>query len=218
MPQPGFTRSSVPFKCLSRNLQVEITRQTLPHWVQPGVSYFFTFRLADSVPHTLLGEWIRQRAAWLEHHLQSWSPTDTLEYAERFTERMDAWLDAGHGNCALRDPEARKLVEDTITKFDGIRLHLDCVVIMQNHVHLLIKPNDDENVFKLIGGMKGYSARACNLLRDRTGQAFWMEDSYNRMVRDYDELRAFRDYIRRNPVEAELRNAEFTLIENHVLK
>jgi REP element-mobilizing transposase RayT len=85
-------------------------------------------------------------------------------------------------------------------------------------VHLLIKPNDDENVFKLIGGMRGYSARACNLLRDRTGQAFWMEDSYNRMVRDYDELRGFRDYIRRNPVEAELRDAEFTLIENHVLK
>jgi hypothetical protein len=45
-----------------------------------------------------------------------------------------------------------------------------------------------------------------------------MEDSYNRMVRDYDELRAFRDYIRRNPVEAELRDAELTLIENHVLK
>lgn len=211
-------RSSVPFKCLSRNLSVEISQQTLPHWVQPGTSYFFTFRLADSVPQTLLNEWIRQRAAWLAHHPQPWSQTDTLEYAERFTERMDAWLDAGHGSCALRDPEARKLVEDTIMKFDGIRLHLDCVVIMPNHVHLIVKPNDDENVFKLVGGMKGYSARVCNALLGRTKQAFWMEDSYNRIVRDYHELRAFRDYIRRNPVEAKLRDGEFTLIENHVLK
>lgn len=45
-----------------------------------------------------------------------------------------------------------------------------------------------------------------------------MEDSYNRLVRDYGELRAFRDYIRRNPVAANLREGEFTLIQNHVLK
>ena len=51
-----------------------------------------------------------------------------------------------------------------------------------------------------------------------TKQAFRMEDSYNRIVRDYDELRAFRDYIPRNPVDAKLREGEFTLIENHVLK
>jgi len=44
-----------------------------------------------------------------------------------------------------------------------------------------------------------------------------MEDSYNRIVRDYDELRAFRDYIRNNPLDAKLRAEEFTLIENHVL-
>jgi REP element-mobilizing transposase RayT len=211
-------RSRVPFQCLSRNLPVEITQQTLPHWVQNGVSYFFTFRLADSVPQALLDEWSRQRNVWLEDHPRPWSPADSMEYAERFTERMDVWLDAGHGSCALRDPEVRKLVEDSITKFDGLRLHFDCLVIMPNHVHLIVKPNDNENVFKLIGGMKGYSARVCNALLGRTKQAFWMEDSYNRIVRDYDELRAFREYIRKNPVEAKLREDEFTLIENHVLK
>lgn len=211
-------RSSVSFQCLSRSLPVEITQQTLPHWVQSGVTYFFTFRLADSVPQALLEEWVRQRNAWLVHHPQPWTPADTLEYAERFTERMDAWLDAGYGSCALRDPAVRQLVEQAITKFDGVRLHLDAVVIMPNHVHLLVKPNDDENVFKLIGGMKGYSARVCNALLGRTKQTFWMEDSYNRIVRDYDELRAFREYIRRNPEEAKLREGEFTLIEKHVLR
>lgn len=198
-------------------MPVEISQQTLPHWVQPGVSYFFTFRLADSVPHTLLEDWVLKRNAWLAHHPPPWSPSDALEYAERFTERMDTWLDAGHGSCALRDREVRQLVEDAITKFDGLRLHLDCAVLMPNHVHLLVKPNDDENVFKLIGGMKGYSARVCNAHLKRTGEAFWMEDSYNRIVRDHDELRAFRDYIRRNPIEAKLREGEFTLIEKHLL-
>ena len=89
---------------------------------------------------------------------------------------------------------------------------------MPNHVHLLLKPRVDENIFKLIGGMKGGSARICNIQLGRAPQAFWMEDSYNRIVRDYDELRAFRNYIRDNPVKAKLRADEFTLIENHVLK
>lgn len=152
-------RSSVPFRCLSRDLPIEITHQTLPHWVQPGGAYFITFRLADSVPQTLLKEWSRQRAAWLEQHPLPWSPADRDEYAERFTERLEAWLDAGHGSCALRDPGVRSVVETAMTKFDGQRLDLDCAVIMPNHVHLLLKPKEDENVFKLIGGMKGASAR-----------------------------------------------------------
>lgn len=211
-------RPLVPFKCLSRTVPVEITQQTLPHWVQPGVSYFFTFRMADSVPQELLKEWGRQRAAWLEHHPYPWKEAVALEYAERFTERMEAWLEEGHGSCALRDPEARKHVEQALTKFDGVRLDLDCAVIMPNHVHLLLKPRADENVFKLIGGMKGASARGCNVQLGSSGQAFWMEDSYNRIVRDYEELRVFREYIRDNPVKAKLRPDEFTLIENYVLK
>jgi len=211
-------RPLVPFKCLSRTVPVEITQQTLPHWVQPGVSYFFTFRMADSVPQELLKEWVRQRAAWLENHPYPWREAEALEYAERFTERMEAWLEEGHGSCALRDPEVRKHVEQALTKFDGVRLDLDCAVIMPNHVHLLLKPRKDENVFKLIGGMKGASARLCNVQLGSSGQAFWMEDSYNRIVRDYEELRVFREYIRANPVKAKLRPDEFTLIENYVLK
>jgi REP element-mobilizing transposase RayT len=130
---------------------------------------------------------------------------------------MEAWLDAGYGSCALRDANVRQLVVNVMTKFDGERLDLDCAVIMPNHVHVVLKPRGNENVFKLIGGMKGASARACNAVLHTTGQAFWMEDSYNRIVRDAEELHAFRAYIARNPVEAKLRAGEFTLIENRVL-
>lgn len=216
-PEYSGMRLSVPFKCLTRALPVEITQQTLPHWVQPGTSYFFTFRLVDAVPQELLKKWIRHRKLWLEHHPQPWNESDSLEYSERFTARMDAWLDAGHGSCALRDPEIRQHVEQALIKFDGLRLYLDCAVIMPNHAHLLLKPGEGENVFKLVGGMKGASARICNLQLGRPPQAFWMEDSYNRIVRNYEELRAFRNYIRDNPMKARLQPEEFTLIENHVL-
>ena len=194
-----------------------ITRQTLPHWVQPGATYYFNYRMADSLPQALLADWLHARSAWMEHHPSPWSVSDALEYETRFTARMDAWLDAGMGSCALRCSEVRQQVVDCLTKFDDVRLDLDCAVVMPNHVHVVLKPRAQLDVFKLIAGMKGASARACNAMLSRTGEAFWMEDSYNRVVRDAEELSAFRTYIARNPVEAKLSAGEFTLIENHVL-
>ncbi|MEQ1854716.1 MAG: hypothetical protein ABMA01_24375, partial [Chthoniobacteraceae bacterium] len=42
------------------------TRNHLPHWQQPGATYFITFRLADAVPAGLRTEWTNERAAWLK--------------------------------------------------------------------------------------------------------------------------------------------------------
>ena len=48
--------------------EIRKTRHNLPHWQQPGATYFITYRLADSVPAHLLEEWNQQRAAWLTLH------------------------------------------------------------------------------------------------------------------------------------------------------
>lgn len=81
---------------------------------------------------------------------------------------MPAW---GAVLCVIQT-FVRQLVEDSIIKFDGLRHDLDCLVIMPNHVHLILKPRAEENVFQLIGGMKGGSARFCNARLGRTHQAF----------------------------------------------
>ncbi|HEY5895437.1 MAG TPA: hypothetical protein VIT91_19625 [Chthoniobacterales bacterium] len=65
--------------------------------------------------------------------------------------------------------------------------------------------------------MKGVSARNCNRLLGRTGEPFWMEDAYNRIVRDAAELWAFRQYIEANPVKAKLEPGEYTLAMREVL-
>src|SRR5438874_3120948 len=44
--------------------KMSITRRRLPHWHQPGVAYFITFRLADSLPQPLLRQWRDERAIW----------------------------------------------------------------------------------------------------------------------------------------------------------
>ena len=207
----------VPFRGLGRQGQIEITHQKLPHWVQPNVSYFITFRLADAVPMALQRQWEYERGIWLALHPQPWSDEEATDYRQRFTERMEAWLDQGMGSCCLRHPQLRTFAAQAIAAFDDQRHDLDAWVIMPNHVHLITKPRSGEDVFKLIGGMKSASARRINSTMNQVGKALWMEDCYNRIVRDGEALFAYRRYIAANPKMANLRAEAFTLIENHLL-
>src|SRR5258708_38437451 len=45
--------------------EVYIREGKLPHWYQPGVTYFVTFRTDDSVPQVLLRSWHARREVWL---------------------------------------------------------------------------------------------------------------------------------------------------------
>jgi len=194
-----------------------ITQRHLPHWTQPGVTYFITFRLGDSIPLDLQRQWQAEREAWLRHHPEPWEATVEAEYHARFTREQDEWLDAGMGECHLRRRDIRSQVEMNLAHFNGQRHDLDAYVLMPNHVHALLIPRDGQSVFELLKGIKGVSARWCNQLLDRTGETFWMEDSYNRIVRDAEELWAKRRYIEQNPTIARLRPDEFTLVMNEAL-
>ena len=39
-----------------------IREGSLPHWYQPGATYFVTFRTEDSVPQELSRKWYSERA------------------------------------------------------------------------------------------------------------------------------------------------------------
>jgi len=54
------------FRAFDEQSPIKMTRRHLPHWEQEGGTYFVTFRLADSVPNSLLNEW--------RDHLQNWFP------------------------------------------------------------------------------------------------------------------------------------------------
>jgi hypothetical protein len=76
-----------PFHGFDPHGEVDITRRRLPHWRQPGATYFITFRLADSLPQSVLHQWRHERAIWLRWHPPPWSADEQLEYEERFTYR-----------------------------------------------------------------------------------------------------------------------------------
>lgn len=80
----------------------------LPHWTQEGATYFVTFRLHDSLPASVVERWAAERRETLENAKQSGrplSPAAKKRLDELHSERVEAYLNAGHGACWLRGPE-----------------------------------------------------------------------------------------------------------------
>ena len=129
---------------------------------------------------------------------------------------MQEWLDAGMGACQLRRRDVRAQVELCLLHFDGIRYDIDALVLMPNHVHLLIKPAAGHDLATVLQAIKGVSANRSNQLLGRKSR-FWMDESYDHIVRDATELAAFRNYIAANPVRAGLNAYEYSLQLRNVL-
>ena len=87
---------------------------------------------------------------------------------------------------------------------------------MPNHVHALIKPTTGYNLSTVLQEIKGVSANRCNKLLGHKS-TFWMDESYDHIVRDAKELRAFRNYIAGNPAKAGLKPDVYSLQLRDVL-
>ncbi|MCY3966720.1 MAG: transposase [Acidobacteria bacterium] len=165
-----------------------------PHLDDPQRLQSIGFRLADSVPNHLLER-------WREEARQTGDPGDQVRAAnlDRLIGRFE---DAGHGACHLRHPRIAGLVQDTLLYGDGDRYRLIDWCIMPNHVHGLIEPHR-ASLRRIVQTWKSVSARRANLILGRKGR-FWMEDYYDRYIRDRRHYEAVRRYIWNNPVTAGL--------------
>ncbi len=188
----------------------------LPHWLQNGVAYFITFRLADALPTGLLRTLEVEREAWIRHHPQPWTAEVEREYHSRFSVRMDRWLDDNHGDCLLRSERARQIVEDALMYFEPVRCRQICRVIMPNHVHLVVVPNSGWPLDKLMTSWKSWTSRRLNELRGKSGPV-WQRDFFDRIIRDDEHFSNVVSYIRRNPQKARLRQGEYSYWECETL-
>ena len=88
--------------------------------------------------------------------------------------------------------------------------------ILKNARSTDMMPTAGYDLSTILQGIKGVSAKRCNKLLRYTS-AFWMDESYDHIVRDAKELRAFRDYIAGNPTKAGLKPDEYSLQLRDVL-
>ncbi len=205
------------FRGLDEHGDLKITRRHLPHWQQEGATYFVTFRLAGSVPNALLNQWRDELEVWLNFHPAPWDYKTAREYESRFIEGPEKWLDEGRGECVLRDARAAEIVADTLKHFQGERYWLDAFAVMPNHVHAIVQPKPGHSLSDILHSWKSSSAHTINSALNRKGD-LWMEESHDRIVRDWDALARYREYIAANPEKAKLRPPEFILLSGGVLQ
>ncbi len=156
-------------------------RGYLPHFDPSQALQAITYRLADSLPATVV------------ERLDAECPDDEVERRRR----IDAWLDAGHGACILRDPELAACVIDAWKHHHGQRYMLQAWVVMPNHVHVLIRMLGSASLAQIVWSWKSWTAR-------RLGRGAWQREYWDRYIRDETHYRSCVDYIHGNPVKAGL--------------
>ncbi len=173
----------------------------LPHWSDQGSTYAVTFRLADSLPQDTLKRYLDAKAEALKvvNIARQKGDKAMLAHAERnlaeaFSEHLEAALEAGHGECLLRDPALAELVQNAIKHFDGDRYELLHWAVMPNHVHAIVRPVKGHGLSEILHSWKSFTAHEINKRLDRKGKDVWQDESYDHLIRgpkDYGKQAAY---------------------------
>lgn len=194
-------------------------KNRLPHIAPIGAEFFITFRLADSLPLTV----IQSLKEELETSVQKLRKEKSKDYKFKikqlkyeFSFRYDKYLDQKRfENCFLKNKQVAAIVAGKLHQYDGEYYELEAYTIMPNHVHLLIdtslqlekEKSDSDSKYtqldKIMQLIKGGSAFEANKILGRIG-TFWMKDSYDHYVRNEKDWENIIEYIINNPVNAGL--------------
>lgn len=93
----------------------------LPHWTMQNAIYFVTFRLGDSLPASTLDFYRREKeeiiclAKQIKRELSE-DELKRLDYLH--SEKVEAFLDSGSGNCWMKRDDIAQVVQDALLFFD----------------------------------------------------------------------------------------------------
>jgi len=94
-------------------------------------------------------------------------------------------------------------VKGQILAGDARYYDLIAIQIMPDHFHALLRPRPGFSLRRVMKGIKGVSARRLNHHRRSKGR-LWQDESYDRIVRDQQELEEKIKYMFLNPVRVGL--------------
>jgi REP element-mobilizing transposase RayT len=183
----------------------------LPHYHPEVYPLFVNFRLADSLPLSVMLDLKKQR----EQELRSATLQERIEIENKYFFHSDEWLDrCKSGPRWFQHDNVAQITMDEIKNMEGIQYKLIACCIMPNHVHMLVESLIVEaanhsgksakypvtDTFRLL---KDRTARKANLELERTG-SFWQHESYDHYTRDGEELNRTILYVVNSPVKAGL--------------
>ncbi|MBA2703420.1 MAG: transposase [Blastocatellia bacterium] len=153
---------------------------------------FITFHLGGSIPKKV----IQGRREELK----------SLKYEQErivLQGRIEKYLDQGYGNAFLKVPNVARMVQNSLLKFDCIRYRLFSWVVMPNHVHSLLTRFEQYELSDILHSLKSFTSHEANKILHRSGQ-FWIEDYFDRYIRNEQHFEKTVKYIENNPVKAGL--------------
>ncbi len=180
----------------------------LPHWTCENAIYHVVFRLADSLPKSVLESWSRERDAIVEVAQQmrrGLSETEEKRLVYLHSENVEKYLDAGHGECLLMRSEFAELVANALKHFDGERYRLHAWCLMPNHVHIIVDMIDSYKLSEVVHSWKSFTSNIVNRTLGRNGQ-LWQREAYDHIIRSEKEYRFQLSYVLDNPAKAGLKN------------
>ncbi|MBI3194746.1 MAG: transposase [Ignavibacteriae bacterium] len=99
------------------------------------------------------------------------------------------------------------IILKTLAYYFNKRYFLYDHTVMPDHVHLIIQPIEHDGCVEplgdILGDIKSYSAKKINGRLGRKG-SLWLDESYDRIIRDEAEYLEKANYIFQNPVNAGL--------------
>jgi REP element-mobilizing transposase RayT len=168
-------------------------RGYLPHWDFPRALQAVTFRLADSIPTSVIKHWEKELETII----------DDKERYQLLHQNIAHYEDAGHGAAIFHDEACAMIVQDELLRHNGIKYQLYDWCVMPNHVHVLMMLLEEHTLAEVVRQWKGATSIQLNRLLGRSGR-LWQPDYFDRYVRDMDHYYNCRIYIRNNPVKAKL--------------
>ena len=176
----------------------------LPHWTKGGGIYTVTFCLADSLPTPVLEAWLAERKAIVDEAKRQNRPLsdeelDRLDHLH--SEKVEKYLDAGHGACWMNRPDIAEIVQNAIKPFSAQRYRLLAWCVMPNHVHVVLQPSGEHKLPDILHSWKSLSGNKINAAVKRKGE-LWQPEYFDHLVRSEKDLARCVDYAWRNAERA----------------
>lgn len=104
----------------------------------------------------------------------------------------------------LKSPEIKSLFLAVVKRAKKkYMFQLTNFVVMENHIHMIIKPGEKENLSRIMQWILSVFAVLCNKKMGRTGH-LWGERFFSKIIRTVCEYARVFEYIDDNPLKAGL--------------
>jgi putative transposase len=176
----------------------------LPHWQPSEETFFVTYRLAGSLPKSVIETLKEIHFKEKQHPDNQTAERKEMirqKYFFAFENELDKNLNEPHW---LKDNAIAVVVMDSLFFNNNNLYTLLAACIMNNHVHILIRLLPGAPSLNVIlQNHKKFTAVQSNKLLQRSG-SFWAEESYDTIIRSNEHFYNTVYYIIQNPVKAGL--------------